>query len=280
MHQTLTASIKFNGKRKCNLKRVRLFFIWISVLYFSAFFAQPSGAGDLLPVETLEGVASNTEIHDIETFDQFEEFEEAPADNGFDPLEPYNRFMTQFNDRLFFWVLKPVAQGYSKIINEPVRMAISRCFKNLYFPVRGANNLLQLKFERAWIETERFCLNSTLGFFGFFDTAHINFHLDPYPEDFGQTLGNAGVKPGFHVVLPFFGPSNVRDVFGKIPDFFLNPLNYYDNNPAKLGISAGERINMVSLHMEEYEVVRKDALDLYVFLKNAYEKNRNKQIEE
>jgi phospholipid-binding lipoprotein MlaA len=280
MRRMSTASFKFNAKREYGLKYMSLIAIWISVLCFSAFFLQTAGAVDLMSVDTLEGIVSNTEADDMKAFDQFEEFEETPTDSGFDPLEKYNRFMTQVNDKLYVWVLKPAAQGYSKIVNEPLRMAISRFFKNLYFPVRGVNNLLQLKFKRAGIEAARFGLNSTLGFFGFFDTAKLNFNLDAYPEDFGQTLGYAGFGSGFHVVLPLLGPSNLRDVFGKIPDFFLNPVYYVDNTPAAIGLSVGERVNTVSLNFEEYDAFRKDAVDLYPFIRNAYEKNRNKEIKD
>jgi phospholipid-binding lipoprotein MlaA len=280
MHQISTAPVRSNGKQEKDLKHMQMIAIWISAVCFLVFFSQAAGAVDLMSVDTLEGIVSNTQANDMEAFDQFEEFEETSTEGGFDPLEKYNRFMTQVNDKLYVWVLKPTAQGYSKIINEPVRMAISRFFKNLYFPVRFVNNLLQLKFERAGIETARFGLNSTLGFFGFFDTAKLNFNLDAYPEDFGQTLGCAGVGSGFHVVLPLLGPSNVRDVFGKIPDFFLNPVHYVDNAPAAIGLSAGEKINMVSLSMKEFDSFRRDALDLYPFMRNVYEKNRNKEIKE
>jgi phospholipid-binding lipoprotein MlaA len=280
MRHTATASLQFNGKRAYGLKCARLAAIWVFVLYYAVFFIRSAGAVDLMSTDTLGGIVTNTEAEDMEAFDQFEEFDEPPATGVFDPLEKYNRFMTQVNDKLYFWVLKPVALGYGKIVNEPIRLAVGRFFKNLYFPVRFVNNLLQLKFERAGIEAQRFGLNSTLGFFGFFDTAKLNFNLDAYPEDFGQTLGNAGVGSGFHVVLPLLGPSNLRDVGGKIPDFFLNPVHYVDSAPAAIGLSAGERVNMVSLHMEEYESFRKDALDLYPFLRNAYENNRNKEIKE
>jgi phospholipid-binding lipoprotein MlaA len=280
MLRRLTASLKLNDKREYGLKCASLTVMLICNLFFSVFFLQPAGAVDLLSVDTLEGIVSSTQTRDMEAFDQFEEFEETSADSGFDPLEKYNRFMTQVNDKLYVWVLKPVAQGYRTIVNEPVRMAVSRFFKNLYFPVRLVNNLLQLKFERAGIETARFGLNSTLGFFGFFDTAKLNFNLDAYPEDFGQTLGYAGFGSGFHVVLPLLGPSNVRDVFGKIPDIFLNPMYYVDNTPAAIGISVGERINTVSLSIEEFDSFRKDAVDLYPFMRNAYEKSRNKEIKD
>jgi phospholipid-binding lipoprotein MlaA len=233
-----------------------------------------------MPGERLEGDVSNPETTDVEAFDQFEEFDKKATDSGLDPLEGYNRFMTQFNDKLFFWVLKPTAQGYNKVFNEPVRLSVSRFFKNLYFPVRGLNNLLQMKFKHAGIEAARFGINTTLGFFGFFDPAKICWDLEAYPEDFGQTLGYYGAGSGFPVVLPFLGPSNVRDALGKFPDLFLSPIYYYDNTYVTVGISGYDKINTVSLNLDEYESLRRDAVDLYLFLRNAYEENRNNQIEE
>jgi phospholipid-binding lipoprotein MlaA len=254
--------------------------IMICALCFPIFFSHPAGAEEEMPGKRLEGDVSNPETTDVEAFDQFEEFDKKATDTGFDPLEGYNRFMTRFNDKLYFWVLKPTAQGYNKVFNEPVRLAVSRFFKNLYFPVRGLNNLLQMKFKHAGIETARFGINTTLGFFGFFDPAKICWDLEAYPEDFGQTLGYYGAGSGFPVVLPFLGPSNVRDSLGKVPDLFLSPVYYYDNTYASIGISGYDKINTVSLNLDEYESLRRDAVDLYLFLRNAYEENRNNQIEE
>jgi phospholipid-binding lipoprotein MlaA len=279
MRRDASGHFKFKINREGDVKSARLGAIWICALCFLAFFSHPAGAGEMLTDPALEGDVSPTE-NDVEAFDQFEEFDEKSAAPEFDPLEKYNRWMTRFNDRLYFWVLKPTAQGYNKILNEPVRIAVSRFFKNLYFPVRGVNNLLQMKFKHAGIETARFGINSTLGFFGFFDPAKICWDLDAYPEDFGQTLGYYGSGSGFHIVLPFLGPSNLRDAFGKVPDLFLNPVYYCDDEPLAIGVSAYEKINTVSLNMETYETLRKDAVDLYLFFRNAYEENRNSQIGE
>ncbi|NIP49124.1 MAG: VacJ family lipoprotein, partial [Phycisphaerae bacterium] len=156
-----------------------------------------------------------------DAFDLEAEFEEPSGSSQFDPLSGYNRVMTQVNDRVYFWALKPVAQGYSAVVPEPARLAVGRFFRNLLMPVHFANNLLQLKPKGAMTELARFAINSTVGVLGFADPAQKHFDLQPYPEDFGQTLGYYGVGSGFHIVLPLLGPSNLRDTVGLIPDHFL-----------------------------------------------------------
>lgn len=215
-----------------------------------------------------------------ESFDEFDEFDEDVDAELFDPLNGYNRLMTRFNDKFYLWVLKPVAKGYSTFMQEPSRLAIGRFFTNLGFPIRFVNNLLQLKVEHAGIETIRFGVNSTTGLLGFLDPAKDWLELDAYPEDFGQTLGHYGLGGGFHIVLPFFGPSNLRDACGMAPDYFLNPIWYIEDIKVSFAVSLFKFVNTASLHIEEYESLRKDALDLYPFLRNAYEQNRNKEIEE
>jgi len=216
----------------------------------------------------------------IDTFDQFDEFDEDGADELYDPLGSYNRLMTQFNDKFYVWVLKPSVKGYRFIMRKPSRQAIDRFFKNLGFPIRLVNNLLQLKVNYAGIETIRLCVNSTTGVLGFFDPAREWLEMDAYPEDFGQTLGHYGLGGGFHIVLPFLGPSNLRDVCGKVPDYFLDPVFYIEDMRIAAGLSFFDFVNRASLHIEQYDALRKDALDLYPFLRNAYEQNRKKQIEE
>lgn len=209
-----------------------------------------------------------------------DEFEEVSAVQVFDPLSGYNRFMTHVNDKLYLWVLKPVAKGFEFVIPEPGRLGINRCFKNVLFPVRFVNNLLQLKIKRAGIESARFGVNTTIGVLGFGDPAKTWLNLEAYDEDFGQTLGVYGVGTGFHLVLPIFGPSNVRDAIGMIPDYFLNPITYIDDFKYRAGIRAVGKFNYTSLHIGEYESIKKDAVDLYLFLRDAYEQNRQMKIEE
>lgn len=215
---------------------------------------------------------------DFDLEDDFEEeFKETYV---FDPLSGYNRFMTNVNDKFYFWIVKPVANGYRTIIPEAPRRSIVRFFNNLLFPVRFANNLLQLKFKQSVIELTRFGLNSTVGILGFGDPAKNWFELEAYPEDFGQTLGRYGVGSGFHIVLPILGPSNLRDIVGMVPDYFLEPIGYLNKDEQEIIIRSIDKFNGASLHIGEYESLKRNALDLYPFLRDSYEQNREKKIRE
>jgi len=213
-------------------------------------------------------------------FGEFDEFAEKKDAEIFDPLSGYNRAMTTFNDKAYLWVLEPTASGYAMVIPVVARRSVNRFFRNLGYPVRVVNNVLQLKGRPAAEETFRFLINTTAGIAGLFDPAQKWFGLEAHPEDFGQTLGRYGVGGGFPIVLPFLGPSNLRDAIGLIPDGYLYPIDYLDNTYVAVGITVYERINFISLRLGEYEELKKDALDLYIFLRDAYEQNRKKEIRE
>jgi len=217
---------------------------------------------------------------EFDAFGAFEEFDQSEQRIEFDPLAPYNRLMTTFNDRLYYWVVKPSATGYQTVAPEPVRLSVNRLFRNWGYPIRVVNNILQLKGRAASEETVRFLVNTTVGIGGLFDPAEKLPRLDAHPEDFGQTLGWYGVGEGFPIVLPFLGPSNLRDIVGLVPDAFLYPLDYAVNAYVAVGATVYERINYTSLHLGEYEELTKDALDLYIFMQNAYTQNREKKIKE
>lgn len=217
-------------------------------------------------------------VDDFDTFDEFDEFETGTTPQVFDPLSGYNRVATRVNDRLYFWVLKPVAQGYKAVVPGTVRQGINHFFNNLGFPIRLVNNVLQLKFKGAGVETARFAINSTVGIAGFWDPAEEWMALSPHAEDFGQTLGYYGMESGFHIVLPVLGPSNVRDVCGSVVDRNLNPTSYLEDGNAALALTATRTVNNTSLRIGQYEAIRKDAMDLYILLRNAYEQNREKKI--
>ena len=221
--------------------------------------------------------------------DEFsDEFAAEKKDEVFDPLSGYNRVMTSFNDGLYSYVLSPVFfKGYN-ILPEQVRVSVNNVFQNLYYPVSVVNNVLQLKFKYTGTETFRFVVNSTLGLLGIFDPASSWFGFEAHQEDFGQTLGYYGVGSGFHIVLPFFGPTNLRDLSGDFIDFYVNPIYYVDvrkynvvNNVYQgWGLVTYKEFNKMSLYTKEYENVRQDALDLYPFMRDLYEQSREKKIKE
>jgi phospholipid-binding lipoprotein MlaA len=196
----------------------------------------------------------------------------------FDPIEPFNRGMFWFNDKLYFYLFKPIARGY-RVVPEPARESVSNFFSNLGTPVRFANSLLQLKIEDAGTELGRLIINSTLGIGGLFDPAKAWFDLDRKEEDFGQTLGNYGVGSGFYIVWPIFGPSNTRDTVGMVGDFFLDPLHYIEIKPVeRVGLTALDKETDLSLDKDTYESIQQEALDPYLFVRNAYEQYRDGKI--
>lgn len=208
----------------------------------------------------------------------------------FDPLSGYNRLMTTFNDKVYLNVLNPTAKTYSYVMPETARKGIDNFFKNLMFPVRFTNNLLQLKFQNSAEELGRFLVNTIWGLGGFMDVAKSELNLQAHEEDFGQTLGFYGVGGGVHIVLPLLGPSNLRDIVGMSTDSYLSALsttgsssiNYRipNNSLEQVGIKAFDAVNIVSLKQGQYESLKKDALDLYPFLRDVYSQARKKQIEE
>ncbi len=190
-----------------------------------------------------------------------------------DPIQKYNRAMFVFNDKLYFWALKPVAIGYKFIVwPEAVRKSIKRFCHNVAMPKRFVNCLLQAKFKGAGVELTRFVTNTTIGIAGFFDPAKRFFHLRPYEEDTGQTLGVYGMGPGFYFVWPFFNASSGRDTLGMPFDILLDPLTYLP------GLSQFRLINNTSLTLGEYEDLKAAALDPYIAIRNAYFQYRESAI--
>jgi phospholipid-binding lipoprotein MlaA len=209
-----------------------------------------------------------------------EEFDLSGAKKVSDPLIGYNRIMYRVNDKIYFWGLRPLARGYAKVTPEPVRLAIGRCFRNLGFPGRLVNSLLQGKFKRSGVECARFGVNTTVGLLGFFDPAGSRLKLRASREDCGQTLGRYGIGGGWPLVLPLMGPSNLRDTLGRVGDFFLNPLSYVEPQGVSTSVNAFERVNLISLHLGQYEKLTAGALDPYRLLRDAYKQNRDRDIKE
>jgi len=247
----------------------------------------PSKQEDVKKTTTVQEKKNNdTSTEEDEFLSEFED--EMKIEKKSDPLSGYNRVMTSFNDGLYEFVLAPVARGYKKVVHKEIRSSVGKFFHNILYPVRLVNNLLQGKIKNSGEETGRFVINTTIGIFGLFDPAKSYFGLEPHNEDFGQTLGYYGVGGGPHIVLPFLGPSNLRDTFSLYPDSFADPIDYHgdrsynltNNYGESLFLKAYEKVNYVSLHEGEYEKLKKDAVDLYPFLRDIYEQYREQQIKE
>jgi len=153
-----------------------------------------------------------------------------------DPWERYNRGVFKFNDALDKAVVKPVARGYQKITPDFVEARVSSFFSNLGEITNSLNNLLQGNIIKSGSDLSRFALNSTFGIVGLFDVAS-QAGLEKHNEDFGQTLGVWGVGSGPYFILPFLGPSTVRDSGGLVLDYFTHPLVYVENSQVRIPLT-------------------------------------------
>lgn len=197
-----------------------------------------------------------------------------------DPLEPVNRVFFHFNDKLYFWVLKPVAQGYKYVVPQPARVCVRNFFTNVQTPVRLVNCVLQIDLTGAGAELARFGINSTLGVAGFWDIAGHKWDIKLRDEDLGQTLGFYGMPPWVYLNWPVFGPSCPRDTMGLVGDTFLDPLTYaVPKLPPRVGVRAYDRINATSLRIGDYEDLNDSALDPYVAVRDAYQQYRYEHIQ-
>jgi phospholipid-binding lipoprotein MlaA len=228
-----------------------------------------------------EGEDDDDDEYDDEYDDEDEYADEEDVQLIPDPFIELNTGFYHFNDKMYFWALKPVSRGYGFIIPEELRLAVRNVFYNIRFPVRFINCLLQGKVRKSGYEFGQFFINSTAGFAGLANVA-VNYpKLQPSAEDLGQTFAVWGVDSGAYLTLPFFGPSSLRDGLGRLGDTFLDPIWWlFDDIWVSLAIRAGETVNDVSLRIGEYEALKEAAIDPYVMIRNAYVQNRNKLIAE
>jgi len=199
-----------------------------------------------------------------------------PADDPSDPLEPVNRAVFAFNEEADQYVLRPVAQGYQKVVPSFARTGIRNFLDNLFYPTVIINDLLQLKGQHLAQDFCRLVLNTTFGLGGFLDVATPG-GLTRNDEDFGQTLGHWGVGEGWYLMLPLFGPSNNRDFIGQLGDSVTSPLFYLE--PDELGYALGaldkldERANL--LRADRF---LEQQLDRYVFVRTIYLQTRQNKV--
>jgi len=191
-----------------------------------------------------------------------------------DPWEGFNRAMFTFNDTLDGAILKPVAQGYKAVTPTPVQRGVTNFFSNLGEISNIVNNLLQGKWDGTASSTWRFVINSTAGWFGIFDVAS-ELGLKEYDEDFGQTLGYWGVSSGPYLVLPFFGPSTLRDSAGLVVDYTA----YEDGEELFLDLTNEEYLATLALDVVETRarLLSAESLifgDRYSFIRDVYLQTR------
>lgn len=197
-----------------------------------------------------------------------------------DPLEPMNRVIYTVNDKLYFWLMKPLALGYEVVVPKPARQGVHNMFDNVAMPKRFVNCLLQGRFHDGGTELGRFGLNSTVGVLGWRDVATDKWSIQRHGEDTGQSLGAWGIGRGISLTLPVFGPSNARDAVGLVGDVLLDPIHYVPGLWVRVGLNAEKRVNNLSLVIGEYEKTKASALDHYLSLRDMYEQYRRRQVAE
>ena len=194
-----------------------------------------------------------------------------------DPLEPVNRAMFKFNDKLYFWVLKPVSRGYRFVLPKRVRTHIGNFFSNIATPVRLINCVLQGKAKGVVTEPTRFVLNTTIGIVGLFDPAQSLFDLEEQEAELDQTLCLYGMGPIMYINWPLLGASSLRGTIGFIGDTACDPATYVLSPLINIGIAAYEEVNETSFTIGDYEALTEAALDPYIAVRNAYFQNREEK---
>lgn len=198
-----------------------------------------------------------------------------------DPLEHFNRKVYKFNDSLDKAVVRPVAMGYRKVTNPPVRRSVNDFFTNIRMPITVANDLLQARPKQALQSSGRFLVNLTLGFGGFFDPAS-QLGLPLEDNDFGITLARWGLPEGDYLMLPFVGPSTARDIWSlPVDSYFFDPLSIYASNHDYNGLQyLPQALYLVTLRARaiDAESYLASAYDPYVFIRDAYRQRRLYQI--
>lgn len=199
-----------------------------------------------------------------------------------DPLEPTNRKILALDEFVDKYSLEPVARAYRDYVPDQVQYRLHDFLANLQAPVIEINDLLQGNLTRGWTTLRRFAVNSTIGGLGLFDVATI-WNLPFHDADYGETLGVWGIGEGPYVVLPIFGPSNVRDAIGVGLGFVLDPLAFVGGaNAAYAGYARGATgaIDDRTAQLDTLDEMKKNSIDFYAEMRSMYRQHREFEIAE
>jgi phospholipid-binding lipoprotein MlaA len=200
-----------------------------------------------------------------------------PNANPADPMEPLNRTVFNLNDGLDRAIFKPVATAYKEITPSPVRTGVNNFFNNLADVWSVVNNALQFK-PRETLETGmRVAFNTVFGFAGVLDIG-TEMRLPRNKQDFGQTLGYWGIESGPYLVLPFFGPSSVRDSVGTVVNTQVDLVNNLRNVPTRNSLAATRVVDTRAEFLGATDVLDQVSLDKYSFTRDLYLKRRAASI--
>tara|TARA_Y200000002_G_scaffold215277_1_gene177662 strand:+ start:229 stop:1014 length:786 start_codon:yes stop_codon:yes gene_type:complete len=224
-----------------------------------------------------EVIASDADQVDTDS----EDFETTTIeDEIYDPFEPVNRTIFSFNNVADRVVLEPISKGYKKL-PSPIQSGINNFLSNLRAPLVVVNQLLQGQGENAIQSSGRFIVNSTVGVLGLIDVAE-KIGLEEKKEDYGQTLATWGVGDGFYIVLPLFGPSNLRDTSGMVLTMMTDPINAYAVSEGEAWLvpmrTAANAVDQRSQIIDEVNALRDNSVDYYAAVRSSYYQNRKAAI--
>ena len=197
-------------------------------------------------------------------------------DEIYDPIEPINRAVLNFNFFIDDIAIRPIVKTYKFIAPEPIEKGVSNFFSNLKEPIRTVSFIFQGEFYKSFNSIGRFTVN-TITSLGTFDLAS-RVGMEKNETDFGITLAKGGVSSGPYIVIPIIGPSNLRDFSGDVIEYFVDPLS--NNVPNREYIAIGNGFNERVEIDEQIDKVRDVSSDRYEMIKSIYYQNRNAQLEE
>ena len=202
------------------------------------------------------------------------EKEEEVAPPLADPLRGMNRSFFGLNDKLYFWVVKPVARGYKSLLSQGTRVGVANVFSNLGTPMRVFSCLFAGDLRGSGTELARLGVNTTVGLLGFNDPAKSWLKIEKRDTDFGLTFALWGMGPGWYLTWPLLGPSCGRDTLALPLNIILNPATFLP------GAGLIQKVNYTSLHLGEYEDLKRNALDPYIAIRDAYNQHRRYELKQ
>lgn len=194
-----------------------------------------------------------------------------------DPWEAYNRDMFAFNEDFYEYILDPVTRGYQKVTPDFVQTGVSNLFNHVDDIFVMVNDILQFKIRQFVEDFMRFVFNTFFGLFGLIDVAsHMD--LPKHKEDFGQTLATWGVGPGPYFVLPFLGPSTLRDTTGTAVEWEYGLTRRIEDDESKYGVIVLQAVDKRAGLLKASRIVEQASFDKYAFTRDAYLQLRNSQV--
>ena len=191
-----------------------------------------------------------------------------------DPLEGYNRWMFDVNEKIYEKALNPLVNGYRDAIHQNLRIGIKNLISNAMSPVRLINSLLQLDFEKSGRVIARTLINTTFGIGGLADVAGEEYHIDQVDDDLDKAFDMWGIPSGPYVVLPLIGSSTTSNTIGRVANFFISPAFLFSSAPTNIGVSVQDSVNNASLNLGKKKQLETNGLDKYYSTRILYAQKR------